>query len=390
MKGLIAARMSRREWLVASGLGLLLSGNPALGVEELPHFHQIIERHFDRWTRGNHPVLTDLRVKELVLHPEVRGAEAAAIASIHLYQRKAGNEAHPLTREFLLTAHSENSALRRDQSASGANLSHNYTEFLKHIQSVPRQAFAIERPRLNEIAQGHLGDCYFIAAVGAETHRNSNPFRHLIHANDDRSYEVRFPNGRHVIVPMMTDAQLALGSNAGLQGIWLNVLELAAGIVEEQSRKLQGELPLDTLGGGGDSVFSIQLLTGHKTVKHRIRSHVSGAYPAPVEQDVPQLATRFSHLIHDGIENRRLVCCGIGDWSVPPGLIKKHQYAIFEVKRDHVEIWNPWGCKYHFKPNGTPGLQHGYETAGGRFSMPARDFVRVFGTVNIESDQPIR
>ena len=222
-------------------------------AEDLPRFHDVVDQHFVRWTHGGNGVLTEQKVHELVLHPEVRGPEAAAIASIHLYQRKAGRDAHPLTRAFLVATHHENSSLRRDQLASGANLSHNYIDFLKHIRSAPRKAFAVERPNLSSISQGHLGDCYFLAAVGAEAHRNPEPFLQLIHPNDDRSYEIRFPHGKSIVVPIMTDAQLALGSNAGHEGIWLNLLEVAAGIVEKRDRKIDGELPVDTLGGGRDA-----------------------------------------------------------------------------------------------------------------------------------------
>lgn len=112
--------------------------------------------------------------------------------------------------------------LRRDEAASGANLSHNYKSFLKHLQTAPRQLFTKEHPSLEGIAQGHLGDCYFIAGVGAAVHRDPEIVRRLIISRTDGSYEVRFRNGRHIHVPLLTDAELALGSNAGHQGIWLD------------------------------------------------------------------------------------------------------------------------------------------------------------------------
>lgn len=358
--------------------------------DDSPTFQQVIEKYFARWTkRHQNELLTGERVHELVLSSEVKGAEAAAIAAIHCYQKKLGKDAHPLSRAFLLKTHAEQTSLRRDQAESGMNVSHNYSSFLRHIKSAPRRAFEVERPSLDTITQGHLGDCYFVAAVGAQAHRNPQPFLKLIHANDDRSYAVRFPNGHHVTVPMMTDAQLALGSNAGQQGIWLNILELAAGIAQEESRNRLNELPLDVLGGGGDSVFSIELLTGHQAVKHRIRHKVEGKFPRPSEKEVPELTDKFTHLIRTGLDHHRLICCGIGEWTVPPGLIKKHVYAILGMNHGQVEIWNPWGYKYHFEPKGRPGLQHGYFVEGGKFSVPMHDFVQIFGTVNIESDQPV-
>ena len=382
----------RSAWVIGTlGLVLFLTfpfSDAPTTADDTPTFQQVVDKHFDRWIKHHQKeALSAERVHELVLSSEVKGAEAAAIAAIHCYQRKRGKDAHRLTREFLLAKHAEQPSLRRDHAASGINVSHNYNEFLRHIKSAPRRAFEVEHPSLDTITQGHLGDCYFVAAVGAQAHRNPQPFLKLIHANDDRSYAVRFPNGHHVIVPMMTDAQLALGSNAGQQGIWLNILEVAAGIARDEKQSQSHQLPLDVLGGGGDSVFSIQLLTGHQAVKHRIRHTKEGKYPAPSEKETPQLSETFTQLIRNGLDQHRLICCGIGEWNVPPGLIKKHVYAILGMRHGHVEIWNPWGYKYHFEPKGRPGLQHGYFVEGGKFSVPMHDFVQIFGTVNIETDQ---
>ncbi len=387
MGSLVISRRVQLRWLVC-GLGLVCATSTAIRAEELPSFQHVVEHHYNRWTRGGQGILTEKRVTELVGHAEVRGAEAAAIASIHCYQRKAGEKAQPLTRAFLTGVHKEDPTLRRDHPESGGNLSLNYNSFLRHIQSAPRSAFAVERPELNGITQGHLADCYFVAGVGAAVHRNPDNLKQLIHHKDDHSYEVRFRNGKQVHVLPLTDAQLALGSNAGHQGIWLNILELAAGTVQEQDREQENKFALDTLGSGGDSVFTIQLLTGRKAIKHVIRRRdTQGVYPVPAERDIPHLVSKFTKVIHEGVSNQRIVCCGVGRWSVPPGMGQWHQYAIIDLKQGHVDIWNPWGS--HFAPKGEPGLVHGYHTQGGRFSMPVHDFVCVFGAVNVESDQPI-
>lgn len=366
------------------GLGLLLNGLAECRANEPPQFHVVVEQHFDRWAHGGKGVLTAERIEELVLRKDIHGPEAAALASIHCYQRKAKQAAHQITRAFLLANHNENGTLRRDQSASGGNLTINYKSFAKHIGTVPRKIFAVEQLNLEGISQGHLADCYFIAGVGAAAHLYPDHLRKLILARQDGSCEVRFQDGTMVHVPPLTDAQLALGSNAGNQGIWLNVLEEAAGIA--RMRKAPRELALDVIGSGGDSVFTIELLTGHKVTKELIRPYVKGTRPAPAEHDIPSIADRISHAIHDGIAHQRLVCCGVGEWPVPPGMGKWHQYAILGLKQGHVDLWNPWGSNYNYTPKGPPGLQHGYPTRGGRFLMPIHDFVRIFGAVNVESN----
>ena len=49
------------------------------------------------------------------------------------------------------------------------------------------------------------------------------------HQQSDGSCEVVFFSGEKITVPKLTDAQVALGSSAGNQGLWLNVLEEAYG-----------------------------------------------------------------------------------------------------------------------------------------------------------------
>ena len=66
---------------------------------------------------------------------------------------------------------------------------------------------------------------------------------------------------------------------------------------------------------------------------------------------------------------------------------RSRHYAILGMRQGHVEIWNPWGYKYHFEPKGRPGRRQGYFVESGKFSVPMHDFVQIFGTVNIETDQ---
>ena len=373
---------------IAIGLGLLLCQVCAVQGEDRVSFEDAVHRYFNRWSSGGSGILAEQRVNELVLNRDIRGAEAAAIAAIHLYQHKIRNNAQPLTRDFLVSKHKENLSSRRDQAGSGANVLHNYYQFLKHIKSAPRKVFAVERPSLDTITQGNLGDCYFVAAVGALAYTHPEQLLRMINQNSDHNYEIQFPNGKSVTVPKLTDAQLALGSNAGQQGVWLNVLEVAAGMVRTRSKNFANETPLDALGAGGDPAYSIQLLTGHTAVKHTIRKKVDGKSPMLEEAEIIPASKQIGRAIRDGLRHQRIVCCDIGNWDAPPGLINKHAYAILGIKQGQVEVWNPWGYKYQFEPKGKPGIQNGYYIEGGRFSVPLQDFVKIFNVVSIESENP--
>lgn len=363
---------------------------PSIQADDQPSFVHVVQQHYSHWTNGGSRPLSAELVSSLVTSPKIHGAEAAALASIHCYQRKSGQQAKPATLQYLTETRMEDPSLRRDQAASGANFSLNFQGFLNHIQSAPRKVLTAENISLDGISQGHLGDCYYLAGIGAAVHQDPSRIRRLLHPQDDGACDVHFPDGRRVHVPPLTDAQLALGSSAGKQGTWLNVLEVAGGIVEEQTRKERNASPLDLLGEGGDSIFTIQLLTAHRAAKELIRPHVKGSRPAPADHDVPRIAAQVEQQIRDGLARKHLICCGVGEWSVPPGMGKWHQYAILGCDRGMVHIWNPWGSHYHFEPKGTPGLQHGYVTQHGRFYMPIQDFVRVYGAVNVETHERIQ
>lgn len=367
------------NWVVVVA-GLCLAGQSAL-ADDRASFQGVVAKNFDRWTQGSHGVLTSERTKELVLRADIRGEEAAALAAIHAYQKKSG-ASQPLSRQSLITRKPEDPTLRRDQAASGANISRNFGSFARHIQSAPRRLFAVERPSVDTLTQGNLGDCYFVAAVGGLAHTDPSRILQMIKQNRDRSFEVHFPSGQQVTVPALTDAQLALSSNAGQQGVWLNVLEIAAGIVRRDSKTT--ELPLDNIGSGGDSAFSIRLLTGHSVDKFRIRHKVNGEFPAPDEKEIDALAVRLTQLIRTHVKRQELICCSTGNWAVPPGISKTHEYAVLGLKDGHVDLWNPWGYKYNFAPKGKPGYANGFYFEGGRCSMPIRDFVRIFGRLAIE------
>lgn len=372
------------NWLVVvTGLGLFFTQFHEVFAEGRVSFEDVVDTNFDQWTAGENYLLSPQRVNDLILRANIRGSEAAAIAAIHSYQKKSGNT-EPLTFDQIVAKHSDDPSLRRDQAAAGANVSRNYDKFARHIRSAPRKLFAVERPSSDTMTQGNIGDCYFISAVGSFVQNHPDQMLRMIQQNKDRSFEVQFANGIHVSVPPLTDAQLALGSNAGQQGLWLNVLEVAAGAVRREKEAKTDLSPLDVLGGGGKADFAVHLLTGHNAVRHMIREQVNGKYVAPDENDVPGMAVQLSRVIREGLDRKQIVCCSVGQWKAPPGVITHHVYAVMGMKDGRVDIWNPWGYKYGFEPKGKPGFKNGYYFEGGRCSIPIRDFVRIFREVTVE------
>jgi len=63
-----------------------------------------------------------------------------------------------------------------------------------------------------------------------------------------------------------------------------------------------------------------------------------------------------------------------------------HAYAVtgYDPKADRIALWNPHGQT--FSPKGTPGLQNGYPTKEGRFTMPLTDFMQAFAGLAFETN----
>lgn len=353
-----------------AGLLLLLLAPFSQGQTNL-HFAEVIREHYARWAGGERNPLTPDKVDRLVIDPNIKGPEAAALATIH---RKfgSGKNKKPVTREVLL----EEKELKL--------LEKSYLADLKHINSAPRDLFSERGPSLDGLHQGRLGDCFVVSAIGCDVARNPAQVRHLFVEHPDGAIDVRFPL-HPVHIPRLSDAEIALGSTAQQQGLWLNILEKAAGIVREKTSKKGEHDPegIDFIAHGGDARFTIRLLTGHEAEYQSLHPHGKQAPKNPVAHCEEILQVALGH--------HRLMCASTSNKAtVPPGMAKGHDYGVLGY--DHgsrmVEVWNPWGNK--FEPRGKPGIQNGYHTEGGRFQIPLHDFCEVFGGIYFETDKPAR
>jgi hypothetical protein len=336
--------------------------------------------NFKEWDLDGDGNLSLEETTRLVPRGKIRDASAAALASVHLAQRRVPWRNAPFTREVLLAAPSGDSDRRPPFEFF-------YLTGLDHIRKTERKLFAGDAPNVRTIRQGRLGDCYFLATLGAVVDRNPRDVARFIRARADGWFDVRFADGKQVVVPPMTDAEIALGSSADRQGLWVNVLEKAYGEIIEVAQIRRGvfENALDALGDGGDPNTALSLLTGHDAGLLRFRPEDPNAVPSDRRVAAFMPGTRALLLAQQ--RSGLLVCCATASANVPPGMPKQHLYAIldFDSTRDVVSIWNPWGN--HFEPKGRPGLTSGYRVQYGEFSVPLADFIRIFERVVYETNR---
>lgn len=345
-----------------------------------PGFLAEVGANFKEWDLDGDGTLSLEETTRLVPRGKIRDASAAALASVHLAQRRVPWRNAAFTREVLLAAPSGESDRRPPFEFF-------YLTGLNHIRNTERKLFAGDAPKLRTIRQGRLGDCYFLATLGAVVDRNPRDIARFIRPRADGWFDVRFADGKQVVVPPVSDSEIALGSSADQQGLWVNVLEKAYGEIIEVAQIRRGvfENALDALGDGGDPTTALSLLTGHDAGLLRFRPEDPNAVPSDrrVAAFVP--ATRALLLAQQ--RSGLLVCCATASANVPPGMPKTHLYAIldFDSTRDIVSIWNPWGN--HFEPKGRPGPTSGYRVQHGQFSVPLADFIRVFERVVYETNR---
>jgi hypothetical protein len=372
-------------FLIALALATAGVANGASAAGEVARpatrFADQITSYFDLWDDDGDGGLsfeeTSRRVPDIAIHDET----AAALAAVHLAQRFEQWKHATFSRSELLAA-PDNAPGRLPPFEAY------YDQAFAHIRATGRKLFVGEGPRLRSFHQGLLGDCYFVATLGALVERDPVDVTRLIRAGTDGSFDVRFPNGESSHVAKVSDTEIALGSYVLGQGLWLNVLEKAYGelVARSLQRRRVFENALDAVGSGGLATSALTLFTGSDPAVLRFRPDDSPmiASALRVEGFLPLARAQLSA----NVRLRRLTCCGTTNAETPPGLAKSHLYAVldFDASKDVVHVWNPWGN--HFDPQGPAGIAQGYRVRDGHFFVPLSDFIRIFASVIYESDRP--
>ncbi|MBC7773158.1 MAG: hypothetical protein H7210_11725 [Pyrinomonadaceae bacterium] len=373
-------------------------------------FAGVVVREFAAWDADQNGELSPGEIDLLSVDPTIKGDEAAAVASLKLIVRSNNYLLPKLTKEYLsrpTERRSRGGASEQDQDSADRELSEGrasrdgerprkqnpdfqtrYSMSLRTINQTPRKLFLDDTPDIDRCRQGPLGDCFFVCMAGALVLRDPEALKNVIKAAPDGGYEVTFGTGRTVQVSEMTDAEIAMTSRTGNEGLWLPVLEKAFGMIRNEARPEQHrtEQATDAIALGGSISTAIRALTGHEpnTVVMRSRAEKSQG------QKLDDLINTAGEKLARAFEEKRLVGASTGDDKLPPGINGRHAYAVlgYDAKTRMVRLWNPHGNS--FRPRGTPGIETGYSTRGGKFEMPLGDVVRVFRSLSIESDRLTR
>ena len=263
---------------------------------------------------------------------------------------------------------------------------HNFVKSVEQtshrLETINRELFLPTDPDLTTFQQGRLGDCYLLSVIAALLHRSPNVIREMIHPEVTGGFQVVFGDGQKIQVAPLTDSELLLGAKLdNRHGSWLAVLEKAYGIIRKRDREKEAKrvapasstVPVETLDSGDPGVI-ISLMTGHHAESLRLGKAAD--------------ANQVHNLLTEMAKGKRLMCASANNKEKPPpGMVNRHIYAIlgYDAKKRQLTIFNPWGNS--FNPKGPPGLENGYATKSGEFTVPLDQFEKVFSVVVYETDR---
>jgi hypothetical protein len=367
-------------WMVA-GTSRCTGAEVAASTE----FLQQVTAHFNEWDRDRNGSLSADEIERAVADPKVTDVAAAAAVALRRAVRMDSSIA-PLSLEQI----SRQVAGKANGATGQPHYLSMYAGALAYIRASRHEMFVSGLPRLDTLGQGHLGDCFLLAGLGAFVDHDPARLKEMMRVLPDGTVEVNFTSGQHLVLPAPSDGEIALGSRTRHDGVWGPMFEKAVGTVFlDRQKTARYVTPLSIVGVGGSPHTIVELVTGHRVRRSGCEAFQSG------KTDAAEVAAKLDEIrgeLVDARKHGKLIVGGtapMGKQAIVPGLYYNHSYAILDYDRssDLVTFWNPIGNA--FKPKGAPGLKNGYETSYGRFKVPLPEAVMWFGSFSIETDLPL-
>jgi hypothetical protein len=360
-------------------------------------FADTVKENFRQWDSNGDGQLSLDEVNTALANPKIKNESAAAIVAIEKVIRGHKYKLQPLTTDYLIFSPlKENAKFNKetdsaDDESKAATFTHEpsfqqrYEKAMKKLRDTSRELFPQSLPSFTATHQGALGDCPFVSTVGAVVYRNPADIKAMFKQNTDRSFVVTFGNGNAVRIAHLTDADIAMWSSAGPNGLWFTVLEKAYRKSLVQSNKQAGDKPANIYEKFASS-HTVEIFSGHKIHKIELKEFKFDSHKLVSLRNALSNAQRENLLMKTGTPGEG----GGKAKELPPHVPHGHAFAIlgYDNKSDLVEVWNPWGNSV--TPKGPDGLENGYYTKTGRFFVPLKEFVEIFNVINFETKSPSR
>jgi hypothetical protein len=387
-------------------------------------FVSVVLKDFDSWDTDHDGVLSVAEINRAVTDPSVKGDAAAAAAALKLLSHSKKTKLPPLTKDFFadydrtklaemqhrrpvppvdaVTATVDTVASASTTQPAAADRLPDFDLYFTAGKDRIAKGGPVAFPGrfvLDHARQGPLGDCFFVSSVNSLAFHDPERFAKMIVPQKDGSYVVNLPAAKPIAVPAPTDAELAISSTTAGDGVWMAIMEQAFGKYRAITKGGDGDIDgTDVIRTGGDSLPTIEALTGHKAIRISFGKTVEFR-KANADKVLPHVREELKRALADhrvitaGVLSHKMTPETTGPDAgtptpVPPNISTNHVYAIlnFDPATDTLEIWNPHG--QHFEPKGPPGLTHGYPTDHGRFKLPLTEAYQFYSSFTFETDAP--
>ena len=196
----------------------------------------------------------------------------------------------------------------------------------------------------NDVQQGYLGDCYFLAAVASLAKTDPGAIKKLIKDNGDGTYDVTLHVYKYWIswnrspVTVKVKPEFPVDENGNPAYARLGDQELWVMLLEKAYAQYQGSYQ-DIHGGYVEKAMG--LLTGEDGDVYKMKSYS---------------AKEIEEMITEALEDKRMVAADTkgNDDSQQTKLkdgqrvVHGHSYAVMGVSGGKIKLRNPWGY-YHLE-----------------------------------------
>lgn len=330
----------------------------AAAVQDITPFGTVVRRNWPRWAQDSRTInRLDLIIQ--IAKPDYRGEDAAALVTLEAFLRK-----YPAV------------SLEMASALDDPKFLATYHRNVIKLSQTKRVLFANGNPTFELLQQGPPGDSYLFSAAGWMAKNRPDAVKKIITPLSDGRFQVRFANGEEAVVPVPTDAELAVIDAASTlrDGLWMPVLEKAAEMLRSRSfSRLQtvsdpappADIPETPIAG------VIRRWTGHRTELFRLGR----------EGQQEQVRTALIRM-----QQQHLLTIALLLHPSPAKLPFDHAYAVleFDETKNVVTIWNPWGTD--FTPKGLSGPENGYARRNGVFQLSLKEFMAFYTVLAMEEN----
>jgi hypothetical protein len=288
---------------------------------------------------GNDSFWTDASSKEKIVNlrqDEIAAGNVHRVGSLFSASTIAGSSGHK-TQSLSLSRQLHVRKLPEPLTTDGST----YSDFSSHV------LFSSAGPSENDIYQGSVGDCYFLATLSAIAKTDPSRIRQSVLDMGDGTYLVQFSKGANKVyirvdgeLPVMPGGQLDYAGTGAQGSIWVAILEKAFTIFHSQAPTYAA---ID--GGWMDEAFA-----------------ALGASPS----DIYSAATPTALVaqIQQNLSEGQAVTLAVNTPQDGAPLLGSHAYTVDSVTTDAdgnvtgLVLRNPWGVD----GAGNDGYNDGYVT----------------------------